>query len=429
MTTELRQTITLWRGLGLAVTMVVGSGLLGLPGIALQEGGTQSAALGWVLTSAAMAPLVYVFATLGRRFTSAAGLSRYVQEGIGEWAGDAVIVVLCGSFAIGIPGLALIGGAYGRELLDTGEASIWLFALVILGSMTALNLLGVRTAGTVNVAAIVALVGLVVAIVLARLGDFGSGVAVLGDAVSGTSAVTYSDVWRVSALLVWVFIGWENLSFGLEEFVDPDRNIPRVYWLSYALVVGVYLALAFTAIGATEAGLNVGGASGVSALVEDFPFESVIVAVMVLIIVANASAWVFGASRLIFAAGRDGILPSYLSMLDKSGVPWASLISLFALYAVLTMASGLGWLSLSTIILLISQNFILLYLLTIFAYWKIESGWRRWVVTFGVLVSCGFLLSGFGILALYTVSLFTLGCLRYLWRTRRTRRRTAMAAR
>jgi hypothetical protein len=35
-----------------------------------------------------------------------------------------------------------------------------------------------------------------------------------------------------------------------------------------------------------------------------------------------------------------------------------------------------------------------------------------------VLASCGFLLSGFGILALYSVSLFTLGYLRYRWRTR-----------
>jgi amino acid transporter len=398
--------------------MVVGSGLLGLPGIALEEGGVHSAALGWVLTSAAMAPLVYVFATLGRRFTSAAGLSRYVQEGIGDWAGDAVTFVLCGSFAIGIPGLALIGGAYGRELLDSGETSVWVFALAILGGMTALNLLGVRTAGTVNVAAIVALVGLVVVIVLARIGDFGTGVGVLADTVTGEASVNYADVWLVSALLVWVFIGWENLSFGLEEFVDPDRNIPRVYWLSYVLVVAVYLALAFTAIGASEAGLGVGGAAGVTALVQDFFFESVIVTVMVLIIVANASAWVFGASRLIYAAGREGILPRYLGTLDKSGVPWASLVSLFALYAILTLASGLGWLSLSTIILLIGQNFILLYLLTIFAYWKIESGWRRWVVTAAVLVSCGFLLSGFGILALYSVSLFTLGYLRYRWRTR-----------
>jgi amino acid transporter len=191
-----------------------------------------------------------------------------------------------------------------------------------------------------------------------------------------------------------------------------------VYWLSYLLVVGVYLALAFTAIGASQAGLDVGGAAGITALVQDFALENVIVTVMVLIIVANASAWVFGASRLIYAAGREGILPRYLGTLDKSGVPWASLVSLFALYAVLTLASGFGWLPLSTIILLISQNFILLYLLTIFAYWKIESGWRRWVVTAGVLGSCGFLLSGFGILALYSVSLFTLGYLRYRWRTR-----------
>lgn len=427
MVTQLRKTITLWRGLGLAVTMVVGSGLLGLPGIALEEGGVHSAALGWVLTSAAMAPLVYVFASLGRRFTSAAGLSKYAQEGLGRWAGDAVTMVLCGSFAIGIPGLALIGGSYVAELLNISESSNWVFAIAILGAMTALNLFGIRTAGAVNVAAMVVLVGLVVAIVLSHLGDFGTGVGALSDTVTGSSPVTYSEVWRVSALLVWVFVGWENLSFGLEEFIDPDRNIPRVYWYSYVLVVVIYLALAFTAIGAKVSGLDVAGAAGLTALVQDFALESVVIAIMVLIIVANANAWVFGASRLVYASGREGILPPYLGTLAKTGVPSASLASLMTVYALVTIASGLGWLSLSTIILLISQNFVLLYLLTIFAYWKTQSGWRRWLVPIGVLISCGFLLSGFGVLASYSLSLFVLGYLRYRWRTRQTRQRAEIA--
>src|SRR5207249_3469317 len=57
----LQRLITVPHGIALAVSMVIGSGLLGLPGIALSEGGIHGAALGWVIVVASVVPLIAIF--------------------------------------------------------------------------------------------------------------------------------------------------------------------------------------------------------------------------------------------------------------------------------------------------------------------------------------------------------------------------------
>jgi hypothetical protein len=51
---DLPKTITTRKGITLAVSMIIGSGLLGLPGMALEMGTVYSAAGGWILISFAL---------------------------------------------------------------------------------------------------------------------------------------------------------------------------------------------------------------------------------------------------------------------------------------------------------------------------------------------------------------------------------------
>lgn len=410
--TELKKTISIWEGLALAVSMVVGSGLLGLPGLAISEGGIYAAAAGWFFTSVAVIPLIYIFSKLGLKYTSSAGLSRYAQEAVGDWAGYSVAAVLCGTFTVGIPALALIGGAYAQKLMNFSDGSVFLLAIVILGVMTFLNLKGINVASIVNKISLSALIFIVLIIIMVNLNFFSIG---LNSAfrIFTDGNLNIHDLWKVSALLFWAFLGWENLSFGLEEFKNPEKSIPLVYWLSFGVVVFLYLSLAVTSIGAQVSGVSVIGASGLVSLVKDTPVGTVLVGVMVLVILANANAWIFGASRLIYASGRQGILPAYLGRLSKHNVPSFSLISLFLFYTAVIIIVKFANLSISNLILLVSQNFLILYVFSILAYWKSESGIRKWLITAAALLSCGFLLSGFSWLILYPITLIILGYLSY----------------
>jgi len=404
----LRQTISIGRGLALAVSMVVGSGLLGLPGLALAES-PAAASAGWIFSVAAVAPLIYVFARLGLRYTSAAGLSRYAQEAVGSWAGHAVTAVLCGTFTVGIPALALIGAAYLQRLLGLSESSIGWLAIAILTAVTLTNIIGVRLASLINTVSLVVLIGMVVLLVVSNLPAAETGIERFGETLGGNLGVSYTAVWGVCALLFWAFLGWENLSFGLEEFKNPRWSIPLVYWLSFGVVSVLYLALGVISVGAVLLGRPVDGPAGVATLAGDGWFGSALIAIMILVILANANAWVFGASRLIYSAGAQRILPGALGRLSHNGIPRVSLVFLLITYTVLILLISISGTSVSTPILVVSQNFLVLYVFSIVAFWRSERGARRWIVTPICALSCAFLLSGFTWWIAYPLGLIIVG--------------------
>jgi len=158
-------------------------------------------------------------------------------------------------------------------------------------------------------------------IVLSNASFFMVGVNVFGETLSGKGHLNYSDLWHTTALLFWAFIGWENLSFSMEEFKNPSKTIPGVYWLSFVLVIALYMSLTITSIGAEVSGVSVKGASGLTSLVGRTPIGALQIVIMVVVITANACAWVMGASRLYYASGRDGILPSFVGKLTGKAFP------------------------------------------------------------------------------------------------------------
>jgi len=409
----LKKTITTWKGVTLAVSMIIGSGLLGLPGMALEAGNLHTAAGGWMLIAFALVPFVYIFARLGLKFTSAAGISRYAQESMGAWGGHAVAAVLCGTFAIGIPVLAMIGGAYAKDLLGLLENSIYWLAIVVLAIAAAGNLLGAKAINIVNSVSLLALTAMVVLIIVSNIPFLGAGLKVFRETVTGAGDLNYRDLWRTTAILFWAFIGWENLSFSLEEFKNPAKSIPRVFGLSFLVVLFLYFGIIVTSIGAEASGVSIRGASGLTALIKRTPMGVFQVAIMALVIPANAIAWILSASRLYYASGRDGILPSFLGRLTKKGTPLNSVVVSFAAYS---LAVGLTFafkVNLSSLVLIVSQNFLVLYVVSIYAYWKTEKRIGRWIATPCAAVSCGFLLSGFNGWILYPVALMFVGYLGY----------------
>jgi len=412
-TVQLQKTITLWKGLALAVSTVIGSGLLGLPGMALEIGNVHTAAGGWLLIFVTLIPLVYIFAYLGLTFTSSAGLSKYAQVGIGDWGGHAVTAVLCGTFVVGIPVLALIGGAYAQNMCGLSENAVFGLAIGILILSTGCNLLGVAVVSWINTASLIALVAMTVVIVLSNTSFFFIGVNTFGETLSGKEHLNYVDLWRTTALLFWAFIGWENLSFSMEEFKNPSKTIPGVYWISFVIVIALYMALTITSIGAEVSGVSVKGASGLTSLVSRTPIGALQIVIMVVVITANACAWVMGASRLYYASGREGILPSIIGKLTSKGIPLNSLLLSLAVYSAVILATYHLKIPASNLVLVVSQNFLILYVLSIFAYWKTEMRSRKWFVTLLGLLSCGFLLSGFNWWIIYPAFLLGIGYCNY----------------
>jgi amino acid transporter len=117
-------------------------------------------------------------------------------------------------------------------------------------------------------------------------------------------------------LAIYLFIGWENSAALAEETGNPRRNVPRAVFLSVALMVVSYVLLSYSTV--SSFGYNaakVGAAPipfltmahNVAALLAVCGYFAGMTSTLgVLISAANSQA------RLIFNAGREGLLPSWL---------------------------------------------------------------------------------------------------------------------
>src|SRR5512145_3061614 len=209
--TELRKTITLRRGIGLAICMLIGTGILALPGLALGTGNAYEAIIGWLLITLVTIPRVQICSRLGLKFHSTAGLAGYAEEAVGPWGRYSVSYLVGGSFLFGLPAVALIGSEYVRQLFPVSESGVALFAILLVTLMFLSNLFGTRAITLINYMALTILFLLISLLIIFNLDFLGSGLEIAREALNGTGNVSSGAVWEVTALLFWAFLGWENL--------------------------------------------------------------------------------------------------------------------------------------------------------------------------------------------------------------------------
>lgn len=74
---RLQRNLSVFQGIAMAVSLVIGSGMLGLPGLALEAGDIAATSAGWIVTTVASLPFLFILTRLGLRFHSSAGLACY----------------------------------------------------------------------------------------------------------------------------------------------------------------------------------------------------------------------------------------------------------------------------------------------------------------------------------------------------------------
>ncbi|WP_440948208.1 APC family permease [Methanosarcina sp. T3] len=412
--TDLEKTITLKRGIGLAVCMLIGTGILALPGLALSVGNVHEAILGWLLITFVTIPRIQICSRLGLKFPSIAGLAGYAEKAVGPWGRYSVSYLVSGSYLFGLPAIAFIGSEYARQFFNLSELGGTFCAILLVSLMFISNLFGIRAITLVNYLALTALFLLIGLIIVFNFDFFSSGLRIAGETLSGNGNVAPNIVWNVTALLFWAYLGWENLSFSLGEIKDPERNVPRLYWISFVLVAAVYVLLALISVGASSTGFSLKGAAGLSSLVLFIPGGNFLMWLILVVLAANACSWNFTASRLIYAAGRTGVFPAVFGKLSKRNVPLPSLGALYALSVSIITGCYFFKIPITAMMMLVNQNFIFLCGFVIIAYWKTETGWQKWGFSVLSLLSLSFLASGFTWKIIYPVFLIGLGYFRFI---------------
>ena len=418
---QLQKVLTVSQSVGLAITIVVGAGLLVLPGLAYQQTG-GAAIYVWILDLLLVLPLLVIFARLGARYPSAGGIAGFLQNAFSRRWGAAAEVLLIGTFGLGIPAIALTGGQYVAVLFGEPKAVIG-GALILLLIAVAVNWRGAGVSGNIQRTLAYTLCGVLLAVAIGAL--------VFGNHTQGESFAPplAMDTWRAvlpaAGLVFFAFTGWEMLSFTAEEYKNPRRDFPLAVGISFVVVAVLYLLIA-AAIQLTLPQMDAQTAAApMAALAKNIVGQwgaIFISATAIVIILANLIGALWAASRLVFSSAREGLLPKRIAALDVKQTPRAAIMVCAIVFAAMLGVAAAELMNMEDMLRFAGQNFFFLYGLSVAAYYHTATTTASRILGAASLAVVLTMTAVFGWEMLYTLALLAIG---YMWQRNSGRKAAA----
>ena len=324
---SLRKVITVRHAVAIYVSSVLGAGILVIPGLAARAAGAGSL-VAWAFLSLASYPFAFTFSSLSARKPESGGIYSFAKEAFGHGASAMTAWLFVAWVALGAPAITLAAGTYLAYAFPISGPGVFIVAAGILVLAYGINLRGIKLSGRVQVVVVAAMVAiLALAVVASSPGIRASNFSLL-------FPDGFASIGVASALIVWSYLGYENVSNIAEEFKDPKRDFGRSVSISVLLIGALYMAVAFTVVG-TGSYTAGGGVTPFAEMMSNVfgAYGGAAVSILaVVIIFSTVNAYTAGMGRVVYAAALDGNLPRFLAKVDpKTGVPRRALAALFLL--------------------------------------------------------------------------------------------------
>jgi len=334
----LKRSLTLFQLTGLGIGCVIGAGIFVMTGqaAAIYAGpgvviSFAIAAFGCLLAGlcysefASMIPIAgsaytYTYATLGPFMAWIIGWNLVLEY---LATASTVAVGWSGYFNdlmlhLGLPIPAIFNGAplatHGLGTFVTTGSVINLPAVLLVGFITAILVIGVRASANLNTA----IVGLKLTIILAVIiacysyivpANHHPFIPPNGGAVGNFG---WTGVFRATGVLIFSYLGFDVVSSAAQEARNPRRDIPLAMLGSLTICAALYMAMSYVITGiANYTTLNV--AHPVSRAVEALPQTRWLTQFVNVGAVVGLSSVVLvlllGQSRIFYAMARDGMVP------------------------------------------------------------------------------------------------------------------------
>jgi len=343
----------------LYMSSVLGSGVLVLPGLAAQIAGPASL-VAWVALSIISYPLAYTFASLSARRPESGGVYSFARESLGPGAANAVGWLFILWYVTGAPVVTVIAASYLAYAFPLTRTEIFLIAgLLTLGAFL-VNYRGIVVSSRVQLAVIVAIVGLLITAVVA------SAPSVTPTNFTPFFPNGYVPIGVSAALIFWSYLGYENVSNVAEEFKNPEKDFHRSILFSVIVIGLLYISVAVATVG-TRAYAAAGSIAPFAVMLSNALgiYGAVGTAILaVIIIFGTVNAYTTGISRVIYATAKDRGLPRLLDRINiKTQVPDRSLMLLLGLSWITLLLFYVFSVDLETELLIPSGAAILVYII------------------------------------------------------------------
>src|SRR3954454_23749771 len=143
-------------------------------------------------------------------------------------------------------------------------------------------------------------------------------------------------------LAIYLFIGWENSAALAEETGNPRRNVPRAVFLSIALMVTGYVLYAYATATGFKYNVKALGDAAIPFINVSHDIAAWLAMIAYLAGITSTLGVLISAvnsqSRLIFNAGREGLLPRWLGRVHPQRRTPVNAIFAFVIIAAVIIA-------------------------------------------------------------------------------------------
>jgi APA family basic amino acid/polyamine antiporter len=318
-------------GFGLAVVIgnAVGAGILRTPGsIATQLPTFWPYMAVWVVGALYALLGANALAELATLVPRSGGQYVFVRHGLGDYAGFVVgwsdWISTCGTAAA----VSIVVGEYALSLFPELRTQ-QVVALLVLALFTIIQWFGVRSGGALQNVTSVLKAGALLAFIAACFW-FGTRVPHAPTAmnVQAEGSLLLAFVIALQSV-IYTYDGWTAVIYFSEEVKDHGRNVPRAM-LTGVLSIAVIYLLINVAMLAVVSLPTIAGSNFAGGVVVDRMFgtagQTILRALVVLILLSAVSANVLMAPRVIYAMATDGLFWRGAREVNRGGTPDVALM-------------------------------------------------------------------------------------------------------
>ncbi|MFT4249367.1 MAG: amino acid permease [Pseudomonas sp.] len=339
-----------WQIVGLSINDVIGSGIYLMPALVFLHLGAFSLA-SVVLAGVAVALLVACYAQAASYFDRPGGSYLYAREAFGPFAGFQVGWTI---WLTRISSAAALGNALADAVArfwpaaDAGGGRLLVVA-GSLGALTAINVIGIRSAARTGVILVVGkLVPLLVFVALGLLHiDW-------GQALGGPrpDPHDYANFGQAALLLLFAYAGFENIPAAAGEYRNPRRDLPFALMVMIVTVTAIYVLVQLVAQG-TLPGLATSGTPLADAAAQ-FGGEGLALLLTVgatISILGTTSNTVMLGPRFLYALAQDGYGPKAVAAVHpRFHTPYVAILVQFAISLALALSGSFEQLALLSMV-------------------------------------------------------------------------------
>lgn len=317
-------------GLGIATTLVlgnmIGSGVFLLPASLAPYGGYSL--VGWIISAIGALLLAGVFFRLSKRAPRAGGPYAYSREAFGDCAGFLVAWVYWIALVGGNATIAVAFASYMSAFVPAlGAHPLYgaLTAMAAVWVLIAVNISGIRSAGTLQVVTTTLKILPLLALALFGFVHFNPHLLAPGPhAGSPLSAINIC----VAATL-FAFIGVECATIPAGHVRDPEKTIPRATLLGTAIAATLYIACTAAVMGllpASELATSQAPFADAGRLLWGGWAGWLIAGAAAISCFGALNGWTLIAGQFPQAVAKDGLFPKFFARESARGTPVPALL-------------------------------------------------------------------------------------------------------